>query len=151
DVLLKHRDGRFTGIQVKTRESDQPVWKSSDDQVKKAFVRFVHLDSEYPEYFRKFRFLSNHPFHTASNAQSLGYVLSQIREKPTIGDLPSPVARWLRGIARDAEVSEISAFRSLKKADASSDLPKLSDAFMRLIQSLTTCWSTAAECSHEAV
>ena len=31
DVLLKHRDGLFTGHQVKTRGDDQPPWKAKDD------------------------------------------------------------------------------------------------------------------------
>jgi hypothetical protein len=34
DVLLKHCDGMFTGHQVKTRESNQPLWKASDSQIK---------------------------------------------------------------------------------------------------------------------
>ena len=34
DVLLKHSDGTFTGQQVKTRDSDQPVWKADDEQKK---------------------------------------------------------------------------------------------------------------------
>ena len=53
DVLLKHRDGKFSGHQVKTRESDQPVWKASDVQVKQSLVRFVELDEKIgPEVWR---------------------------------------------------------------------------------------------------
>jgi hypothetical protein len=35
DVLVKHINGLFTGIQVKTRASDQPLWKASDEDVVK--------------------------------------------------------------------------------------------------------------------
>src|ERR1035437_8025694 len=60
DILLKHRDGKFTGNQVKTRESDQPIWKANDEQVRSACVRFVQLELSYPGYCRAFRFLTHH-------------------------------------------------------------------------------------------
>ena len=151
DVLLKHRDGKFTGQQVKTRESDQPVWKAGDDQVKNACARFVQLEAEYPAHFRAFRFLTSHPLHVANNAQSLSYVLAQIAAAPTIADFPSSVSAWFHRIARQANSSETIAFQALKKATASADLPKLRDSTMRLIHALTACWSGAAECSHESV
>lgn len=150
DVLLKHRDGTFTGQQVKTRESDQPVWKTGDDQVKSACARFVQLEADYPGHFRAFRFLTSHPLHVANNAQSLTYVLSQIVAAPTIADLPSSVSGWLRRMARRI-TSDMVAFQTLKKATASADLPKLQDSSMRLIHALTGCWSGASECSHESV
>jgi hypothetical protein len=34
DVLIKHVDGTFSGLQIKTRASTQEVWKTSDDAVK---------------------------------------------------------------------------------------------------------------------
>lgn len=52
---------RFTGHQVKTRESDQPVWKANDDQVRSACARFVQLEADYPGHFRAFRFVTSHP------------------------------------------------------------------------------------------
>ena len=151
DVLLKHRDGKFTGHQVKTRESDQPVWKAGDSQVQCAFARFVRLDLDYPGFFRAFRFLTNHPLHAANNAQSLRYVLSQIAAAPTLSDLPSAVHNWLRRVSNEANASETVTFQALKKATASDDLPKLQDSYIRLIETLTGCWSGAVDCSHESV
>src|SRR5687768_10561713 len=58
DVLLKHRDGSFTGHQVKTRGDDQPPWKAKDEAVLAACVRFAKLESEYPGRFRRFYFLT---------------------------------------------------------------------------------------------
>lgn len=45
DVLLKLKDGSFTGIQVKTRASDQQVWKFSEEPIRKACKRFILLES----------------------------------------------------------------------------------------------------------
>jgi Cap4 dsDNA endonuclease len=151
DVLLKHRDGKFTGHQVKTRESNQPLWKATDDQVKRACARFAQLELQFPGNFRAYRFLTGHPLFVARNAQSLEYVLEQIAAAPNVSDLPSNVGGWLRRVAREAEASEMVAFQGLKKATASAELPKLSDSFMRLVHTLTCCWSGAAESSHELV
>jgi hypothetical protein len=119
DVLLKHRDGKFTGQQVKTRELNQPLWKAGEAQVKMTCARFVQLDMRFPGYFRAYRFLTCHPFYVANNSQSLGYVLAQINAAPNIDDLPSSVRAWLRRVAREAEASETLAFDALKKATAS--------------------------------
>jgi hypothetical protein len=151
DVLLKHRDGKFTGHQIKTRESDQDVWKAGDEQVKSACARFVQLEKDFPGYFRAYRFLTSHPLYVAQNAQGLGHVLSTIAGAATIADLPSNVRSWLRRIATLASTDEAIAFQALKKTTASDDLPKLRDSFMRLVETLTTCWSSAGERSHESV
>jgi hypothetical protein len=151
DVLIKHRDGKFSGQQIKSRESDQPVWRASDEQVRNAFAKFVRLDADYPGDFRRFHFLTNHPFHSPQNAESVRFVLSRISDAPTLGDLPSNVRRWLNREAQDAAASELVAFQALKKASASDDLPKLQDATVRLIETLTSCWSDANETSHESV
>lgn len=151
DVLLKHRDGCFTGHQVKTRADGQPVWKAKDEAVRSACARFAKLEAEYPGRFRCFRFLTNHPLHTENNGQGLPYLLQSIAAAASIGNLLSPVASWLKRIAREANVSEAVAFAAMKKTQAKSDLPKLRDAAMRLIDTLTQCWAPASDCSHEAV
>jgi hypothetical protein len=151
DVLLKHVDGRFTGHQVKTREADQPAWKTSDDQVRSACVRFIELEGQYPGHFRAFRFMTNHPLYVANNARALGFVLEQIAVSATVEDLPSAVAAWLRRVAGETNYAELIALRALKKATASDDLPKLRDSFARLAETVTGCWPGAADCSHRAV
>ena len=151
DVLLKHSDGRFTGQQVKTRASDQEVWKSSDEAFISSCARFVKLDTAFSGHFRGFQFLTNHPLHAASTATSPAHVLEQIAGAATVSDLPRPVASWLRKVGRQAGCSEADTLAALKKATVSDDLPKLRDASMRLIDAITNCWPTAADCSHDAV
>src|SRR5258707_209203 len=63
DVLLKHQDGSFTGQQIKTRDSAQPFWKTSDAAVRESCVRFARLESAFSGQFRRFQFLTNHPLH----------------------------------------------------------------------------------------
>jgi hypothetical protein len=151
DVLLKHHDGSFTGHQVKTRGDDQPPWKAKDEAVLVACTRFAKLEAEYPERFRRFCFLTNHPLHTSRNGQDLPFVLHSIAAAESIADLPANIAGWVRRIARDANVTETDAFVALSKTVATSDLPKLRDAVMRLIDTIVQCWSPAADCSHTAI
>jgi hypothetical protein len=151
DVLLKHRDGSFTGHQVKTRGNDQPVWKSTDEAVRNSCVRFAKLEHEYPGRFRNYSFLTNHPLHTAETRADISYVLRSIRDASTINELPHAIVSWLTRIAADACVPVELAFRAMSKTVASADLPKLRDAFMRLISTLCSCWRPATECSYGAV
>ncbi len=151
DVLLKHRDGTFTGHQVKTRDSNQPVWKANEQQVVASCARFVQHEADHPGHFRCFRFVTNHPLHTAANAQCLKHNLAKIAVAPTLADLPAPVAKWLCAVANKAGQSETTAFQAMKKTTATDELPKTADCLMRLIDALSNCWDGAAEASHSRV
>jgi hypothetical protein len=151
DVLLKHRDGSFTGHQVKTRNDDQPPWKAGDEAVLAACARFVKLEFEYPGRFRRFYFLTNHPLHSARNGQDFPHVLRLISDAASVADLPPNVARWVRRVAQDADVAEAVALVALSKTIAKADLPKLRDAVMRLMDSIAQCWAPALDCSLDAV
>lgn len=151
DILIKHGDGTFTGEQVKTKQSDQRPWKAGDDSVRRAFVRFVRLDVAHPNYFRAFRFATNHPFHSSANSSSIAFALAAIRAASAVTDLPTSVKGWLIRIAKDAQATEVAAFQALKKCSATDSLPKLQDATMRLADALAGCWAEASECSHASV
>jgi hypothetical protein len=151
DVLLKHTDRTFTGLQVKTRSSDQDVWKTSDTAVRRSCARFAKLEADFPGRFRAFRFLTNHPLHVAGNSQDLCHVLATIRQAAAIAGLPESVRKFLARVAQDADCSEDVAFVALLKTDASDDLPKLPDTEVRLVTTLTSVWPPAAECSHLSV
>jgi hypothetical protein len=151
DILIKHGDGRFTGIQVKTRESDQPPWKAGEEPVRNAIARFVRLEVAHPGYFRAFQFVTNHPLYSSKNSQSIVFLLGAIKSAPTVADLPSGVGNWLARIAKEANATQAVAFQTLKKCSASDSLPKLQDATMRLVEALVGCWAEAANCTHASV
>lgn len=151
DVLIRHQDGTFTGHQVKTRGNDQPLWKAEDQAVLSACSRFSQLESEFPGKFRHYCFLSNHPLHSSGNGKDLGYILELIKEAASITDLPDGIARWVKRIAREARVSETIAFSALSITVVDANLPKLRDTLMRLIDTIAQCWSSATDCSHDAL
>ncbi len=151
DVLVKHTDGTFTGLQVKTRSSDQEVWKTGDPAVGGSCARFTKLEVDFPGRFRAFRFLTNHPLHAAKNRQDLCHVLATIGAGAAIAGLPTPVLMFLSRVAREAGCSDDVAFVALSKTYACDDLPRLPDIEGRLVATLTSVWPRAAECSHVAV
>lgn len=151
DVLIKHYDGLFSGLQIKTRQSNQKVWKTDDDAVKVSLARFARLENNFPVRFRNFRFLSNHPLYSGQNGKDLCYVLQMIRDTSAPHDLPSSVSSFLNRIAREAGCSPEVAFSALSKTQARDDLPKLVDIEVRLVDTLTDIWPRAVECSYAAV
>ena len=151
DILVKHTDGTFSGHQVKTRDADQATWRTDDNQVKVALTKFVQLEDNYYNCFRSFHFLTNHPFHVATAATSLPYFLNQVGKAQALEDLTNPVKQRISRLASTAQASESIVFRTLRKITTSSELPKLSDATIRLIKTLADCWKHASECSHEVI
>ena len=150
DVLIKHSAGTFTGLQIKTRASNQQTWRTTDDGVKKALSRFAALEARFPGQFVKFCFLTNHPLYSSGNGQDIDFVLHSIRASQG-ASLPRSIARVVRQTAQDAKCTEDVALAALAKTYASDDLPKLRDVEVRLTASLTEVWSRARECSYKSV
>jgi molybdopterin converting factor small subunit len=151
DVLLKHVDGTFSGLQVKTRASDQEVCKTNDAVVKGSCARFAKLEAKFPGQFRAFRFLTNHPLHAAGNGQDLHQTLRAIMEARSVSSLSGPVAKFLTSVSRGADCAAEVAFTALSKTNADDGLPKLSDIEVRVVGTLTGIWECAADCSYAAV
>jgi len=151
DVLIKHNDAKFTGIQVKTRSSDQDVWKANDPDVRRSCARFAKLEAGFPGQFKAFKLLTNHPFHSARNGQDLCYVLETIRGVAAMAGLPREILRFLSKISKEAGCSDDEAFKALSKTSASDDLPRLPDIDARLVATLTSIWTGAEECSYPSV
>jgi hypothetical protein len=151
DVLLKHLDGTFTGLQIKTRDSDQEVWKTGAVQLRAAFVRFAKLEAEFPGQFRAFRFLTNHPLFAGKNGQDVCHVLALIREAAGHLGLDQRAKKFLKRIAKEAGCPDDTAFAALSKSTATDDLPHKKDIETRLIAAIEPVWERAAHCSLSAV
>jgi hypothetical protein len=157
DVLLKHKDGSFTGQQVKTRGNDQPQWKAGDEAVLKSCARFADLDAKFVGQFRCFSFLTNHQFYSSGNGQDLTHILELIKEADTFDELPKAALLWIKKVAKhtpDGKFTDeigVVIFDAMSKTVAKADLPKLRDAEMRLIDTIAQCWPQAEECSHGAI
>lgn len=151
DVLLKHADATFSGVQLKTRDSDQPLWTTSDKGVRASFAKFVLLESQFPGRFGRFRFLTNHPLQSTKNGKDICHTLEMIRAAASLADLGGPFLKFLSRVAREAGCTQEIAFTALRKSTASADLPKRHDIEARLVATLLPVWTKAQECSLAAV
>ncbi|MDB5974974.1 MAG: hypothetical protein JWR07_1734 [Nevskia sp.] len=151
DVLLKHTDGRFTGQQIKTRGSDQPVWKTGDEAVKDSCARFARLQAVFGDQFRGFQFLTNHPMYAAENGADLGFVLQQCRDAASLAAVPMVAMAFVKKVAKTAGCTHDIAFAALSKTVASDDFPKLTDARIRLVDTLLPLWPPAQQCTSAVV
>ncbi|WP_343742428.1 dsDNA nuclease domain-containing protein [Herbaspirillum huttiense] len=154
DILVKHDDGKFAGLQVKTREAGQQAWLTTDEAVRTSCARFCKLEEDYPGYFVAFRFLTNHPIRAGKTGKDIKHVLSEIAKTKDTGDaLPKVAQAFVKTIARIAKCDEQLARRALQKATADDSLPKIADVEMRLISTLVGdgLWTRAAELAHATV
>lgn len=143
DVLVKHSDGKFTGVQVKTRDNDQPLWKTSDDAIRGSLARFAKLEYSFPGKFKRFELATNHPCHHAENGKSLPFILATVVGAETFDALSGQAKILARRVARSAGVPELTAFAALKKTALNDGLPKLGDAGVRLESALGASWPNA--------
>ncbi|MEQ1604687.1 MAG: dsDNA nuclease domain-containing protein [Pyrinomonadaceae bacterium] len=151
DILVKYRDDTYSGLQIKTRASDQDLWRTGDEAVIHSCVKFTKLERDYPGQFRTFRFLTNHPFFSGKNSSDFRFVLGLIKAAKRPEDLPSNIQKVLRKIGKKDKLSDQLVFAALKKTEAYDDLPKLRDVETRLVYDLNSVWETARECTHEAL
>lgn len=151
DVLVKFEDLTYAGLQIKTRESDQEVWKATDEAVVKSCCRFVKLDSEFPGSFRVFKFVTNHVFSPAKNSRGFPYLLEQFQSAQCLEDLNNHAKTFLEKISKKCSHSEAECFAALRKTHAVDDVPKLADIQSRLVETLAMQWEHGKECTIEAL
>jgi len=151
DVLIKHVDGKFSALQIKTRRSDQEVWRTRDEAVTGACARFAKLEFVFPGRFRAFKFLTNHPLHAAGNGHDLRYVLQIVMKAASVSNLSGPIAAFVTQVANEAGCTADVAVTALSKTCAIDSLPQLADIETRLVTTLTGIWTNAADCSYSAV
>lgn len=151
DILLRCSDNSFVGIQVKTRANNQPLWRSSDEAVVKSLARFVCLNLQFPNQFKGFEFVSNHPLQATSNGQDVTYLLNAIAAQSNYTAATGVVKTFVKKIARIASTSEESVFKTLKAVRVNCDLPQMRDVTVRLMQTLTSVWEKANDVTFDRV
>ena len=151
DILIKHLDGLFTGLQIKTKASDQPLWKTGDESVINAFAKFITLDIQYPHQFRAFKFITNHPTQSSMNGQDIAFVLNKINESNDYISLTNTVKIFVKKLSKKTGLIEEQIFLSLKKVSINHNYPKLHDATMRLIDTISSVWDKADKISYEGI
>jgi hypothetical protein len=89
DLLVELSDGRFCGIQIKTRELDQAPIKASDDVAIAALVKFCVKDAQFPGQFESFILVTNFVFFRGSGGDDIRNLLQCACDNPRLEGLNS--------------------------------------------------------------
>ena len=78
DILGVTREGRFVGIQIKSRLEAIP-FTLADEEIKNSISRFIHLEKHYPMMFSKFVIVSNCDYLDDPTGKSIHNLLRQVK------------------------------------------------------------------------
>lgn len=149
DVLLKHGDGTFSGVQVKTRELGSDPWKTTDPAILSALSRFVTLEKRFPGRFREFVVATNHTFLTGKRTRTdLPHVLQLAKLAADEATCDEALSQLVKKLSRECACPESVAFTALKKCRADDSLPKLTGIKKELASTIAERWNHAGEMSH---
>ena len=117
DILMKRKDSKYAGLQVKTRNLDQTPFKTSDTAIKKTLKRFFKLERDYENYFYRYAFVTNGGFwHEKQNYNNLPFLINKISDYKNISILEDSDFNKITEIADDLNgVDAETVFRTLKK------------------------------------
>jgi hypothetical protein len=79
DILVKHIDQTYTGIQVKTKDLNLPPFNIMDNSIIKSLKRFITLEMTFPRKFRGFSIVSNHGFDQSKPNLCLNTLIENIK------------------------------------------------------------------------
>ena len=138
DILMKRSDGKFAGMQIKTRETGQEPFKTMDSAVKKSLKRFFKLEKDLGNDFYRYVFVTNGGFwHLKKNYNNLSYLVKKVKNSSDSSILHDPdfskileIADGINGMDNDI------IFSTLKKLELSSGGPGIDDIQSRLISLL---------------
>ncbi|WP_413302780.1 dsDNA nuclease domain-containing protein [Bacillus sp. 1P10SD] len=83
DILGVRNDGKFEGIQIKTKQISDGPFELEEESVTKSLLRFIKLNNDFPDSFKKFIFVSNCPTRNDGTGKSLNNLINQAKTKKT--------------------------------------------------------------------
>ncbi len=98
DVLIKKRDGRFIGEQVKTKFDESGPHKAIDEEVTRSIQRFVSLEKQYGIHFEAYVLGSNAGFWDEDKTTSSLPYLKRIVEEAKNDVAPKKLLDYLNKV-----------------------------------------------------
>jgi hypothetical protein len=117
DLLIERLDGKFVGIQIKTRDLNQGPFKSSDEPIVRALSRFCVRDARFRGWFALFILATNFAFYESNGPDDLRKILSCVQNNPTLAGLKAHVKirKYLEKLASRAALSIEAVIETLRK------------------------------------
>jgi Cap4 dsDNA endonuclease len=133
DVLVEDANGFFTGIQVKTRELNQPQFRLSDSSVCGALKRFCVRDARYPGQFERFVFATNFVLD-----RDVGTLLNCCRDNPKLNELGprDKMRKYLVALAKSTDMNLEHVIAALSKVHLEERMTGIDQPEMDLVRAL---------------
>lgn len=108
DILGVCSDGKFEGIQVKTKQINDGEFELNDEAITKSLIRFIKLYNDFPGKFKKFIFVSNCPIRDDSTGKSLINLVKQsqnVLKDSKIPFTPSTLEKYIEILCEKTSLS----------------------------------------------
>lgn len=120
DILVKLRNGRFKGVQIKTREDGATPFKAGDEEILKSLQRFIEEEREFPGQFEEFIYGCNCGFwQDKKNSSNFLHVLDSAKGK-TRADAPKLVLDFLKRLCPAPKAPKTPKAPKVKKTTKST-------------------------------
>ncbi|WP_341356782.1 dsDNA nuclease domain-containing protein [Rossellomorea sp. y25] len=107
DILGIRNDGKFEGIQIKTKQISDGPFELEEESVVKSLLRFIKLYNEYPGSFKKFIFVSNCPTRNDETGKSLNNLINQAKNKKAHDPFkPGTLEKFFKSLCDKSNSSE---------------------------------------------
>lgn len=146
DILLRLKNSKYIGIQVKTKNLELGPFESNEPAVIKSIVRFVKLDTAFPELFERFIFASNTPFSKKKNSKGLAFIIDSLKED--ISEPIKPITKWIERIAIGSQSSHDRVKMTLSKTFLESNISSLEGINEALIEQISNVSKRLGNASH---
>jgi len=142
DTLIKKKNNKFIGVQVKTRLPGKDPYKSNDKEIISSIVRFVELCNNYPDHFDRFVIATNHAFwdEEKSDPKNIKYIFTLAKNADGSPEKnQKDLAKFAKKIldickTKELDISIETIINVLSKIEIDDDLPKFEDVELRLSQ-----------------
>lgn len=128
DILLKLINGKFSGIQIKTKNLDLSPFNLNDEAIYNSFKRFVEHNINFPQKFESYIFATNAGL-LKSDSKGVKEYIEWLKntDKETIEKNKKAFGKFTKKIASDLSVSFEVVIDALVKVKFREGLPHTND------------------------
>jgi Cap4 dsDNA endonuclease len=137
DILLRRTNGKYDGVQVKTRKFERDRFAANDPDITRSIARFAALEKSFPNSFEQYHIVTNHGFWDDDETdRCLAYIIREIRGQGGLAGL-SPqhkLRRYARSIAKQYGCDESCVGSALCKLALRGEKSDLDRPYRDLVQ-----------------
>lgn len=142
DILVKYADGKFNGIQVKTKDINFPPFTIEDEAIIKSCIKFTKLELAFPGQFKQFTIVSNHGFDITRPAVCLNSFISGLNNGSIDLTKRNKFTAFINTICKECNCLKEKVVEALKKLKVTS-FCALEDAHFKLTNQIKLATSLA--------